>query len=248
MPSCEREGCEADGRFGGFCVPHYKEDYARRQREAAEEAAKKDYKEPDIARPAGLEAQIEKEESMSEPGTKDKPEKDPICKWCRQPASANKPFNKELGMHDICVAKDRKAAKDSRMKKIGGEKCSVCGEAAGDGKGGWNEKEGRCRRCKPKKGKAPDLDSPVKASDFESLASMPDERVRKVLDMAFDKYRKGEEKHGVIDLENDPRNFIREAKNELLDNIVYSCFQVEKLDRIERGLKNLLGSGGTDDG
>lgn len=67
----------------------------------------------------------------------------------------------------------------------------------------------------------------------------PDAIVKGILDDAFSKYRKGEEKHGVIDLDNDPRNFLEEAEDELLDAIVYMAFEIRRIRALNILLNNL---------
>ena len=62
----------------------------------------------------------------------------------------------------------------------------------------------------------------------------PDTEVKDILADAFSKYKKGEEKYGVIDLDKDPRDFIEEAEAELLDAIVYMAFEISKLRRLKR--------------
>jgi len=49
---------------------------------------------------------------------------------------------------------------------------------------------------------------------------------------AFSKYQKGEKKHGVIDLSTDPRDFLIETRDELLDAIVYIKFEILRIEKI----------------
>lgn len=66
------------------------------------------------------------------------------------------------------------------------------------------------------------------------MSQKPDEIIQGILNDAFDKYREGEKKHGVLDIDTDPRNFLREAENELLDAIVYMCIEVARLRRVNQ--------------
>lgn len=68
----------------------------------------------------------------------------------------------------------------------------------------------------------------------------PDAVVRRVLDDAFAKYREGEKKHGVLDIDADPRNFLVEAERELLDAIVYACIEIARIRELNKKL-NYLG-------
>ena len=60
-----------------------------------------------------------------------------------------------------------------------------------------------------------------------------DKEFRAVLDEAHDKYIDGEKKHGVLDIDKDPRNWITEAINELLDSIVYTSAEIIRLKKVE---------------
>lgn len=67
--------------------------------------------------------------------------------------------------------------------------------------------------------------------------SKPDTELEGILSDAFAKYRRGEEKHGVIDIDTDRRDFLTEAEDELLDAIVYNAFQIGRLRRARARLE-----------
>jgi len=68
----------------------------------------------------------------------------------------------------------------------------------------------------------------------------PDDELKEILTAAFSKYRKGEEKHGVIDIDSDPRNFLKEAEDELLDSIVYSAFEIARLRKLRARIRQAV--------
>ena len=70
--------------------------------------------------------------------------------------------------------------------------------------------------------------------------SKDDEAIQEVFRDAFGKYRGGARKHGEIDIDADPRNFLREMEQELLDAMVYLAFEVVRIRRIERKLNERL--------
>lgn len=73
----------------------------------------------------------------------------------------------------------------------------------------------------------------------ERKAQPIDAEVRDVLDGAFDKYIEGEKKHGVLDIDSDPRNFLKEAINELRDSIIYSALEIMRLEKLDDALNGL---------
>lgn len=60
-----------------------------------------------------------------------------------------------------------------------------------------------------------------------------------ILGTAFDRYNKGELVYGVFDPEKDPRDFLKETEEELLDVIVYAAFQITRLKEMAERIKTM---------
>lgn len=58
--------------------------------------------------------------------------------------------------------------------------------------------------------------------------------IEAVIKEAIEKYNKGRDKYGSLDLARDKRNFIHEAEQELLDCINYCVFQILRLRQINK--------------
>jgi len=60
-----------------------------------------------------------------------------------------------------------------------------------------------------------------------------DTLVRGVLNDALTKYTEGEKKYGELNIMKDPRNFLKEAEEELLDTMVYCAFEIIRIRRLK---------------
>lgn len=67
-----------------------------------------------------------------------------------------------------------------------------------------------------------------------------DEEIKAVLGDAFDKYREGEKKYGELDIMLDPRNFLAEAEEELLDTMVYCAAEIIRIRRVNAQLNKRI--------
>lgn len=80
------------------------------------------------------------------------------------------------------------------------------------------------------------MHNPMCTEQEDGKRAFADEAVKVVLRDAFSKYRAGARKHGEINIDADPRNFLKEAEQELLDSIVYTAFEILRLRRVEAHL------------
>lgn len=53
--------------------------------------------------------------------------------------------------------------------------------------------------------------------------------IEAIIRQALEKYETGRKAYGQLDLSGDPRNYIDEAIEEMLDAINYLCFQIIRL-------------------
>jgi len=67
-----------------------------------------------------------------------------------------------------------------------------------------------------------------------------DTLVRGVLDDALTKYTEGEKEYGRLDVIRDPRNFLKEAEEELLDTMVYCAFEIVRIRRVDAELNRRI--------
>ncbi len=72
------------------------------------------------------------------------------------------------------------------------------------------------------------------------MAEQIDAEVKGIFEEAFERYKAGEKTYGVFDKEKDPRDFIREAEEELLDTIVYAAFEIARIRALNNKLKSLM--------
>ncbi len=67
-----------------------------------------------------------------------------------------------------------------------------------------------------------------------------DDEIKGIMGDAFDKYRAGEPKHGELDIMTDPRNFLAEAEEELLDTMVYCAAEIIRIRRVNAQLNKRI--------
>ena len=70
------------------------------------------------------------------------------------------------------------------------------------------------------------------------MAEQVDTEVKAIFEEAFGRYKTGEQTYGVFDKDNDPRDLLKEAEEEMLDVIVYMAFEIARA----RGLRSRLDS------
>lgn len=63
-----------------------------------------------------------------------------------------------------------------------------------------------------------------------------DAKVRGVFDDAHARYMKAEQSYGALDIGTDPRDFLKEAEEELLDLINYAAFEIMKIRALNERL------------
>ena len=70
------------------------------------------------------------------------------------------------------------------------------------------------------------------------MAEQVDAEVKGIFEEALRRYKTGEQTYGVFDKDNDPRDLLKEAEEEMLDVIVYMAFEIARA----RGLRSRLDS------
>lgn len=70
------------------------------------------------------------------------------------------------------------------------------------------------------------------------MAEQVDAEVKGIFEEALRRYKKGEQTYGVFDKDNDPRDLLKEAEEEMLDVMVYMAFEIARA----RGLREKLDS------
>lgn len=70
------------------------------------------------------------------------------------------------------------------------------------------------------------------------MAEQVDAEVKGIFEEALRRYKKGEQTYGVFDKDNDPRDLLKEAEEEMLDVMVYMAFEIARA----RGLRSRLDS------
>lgn len=70
------------------------------------------------------------------------------------------------------------------------------------------------------------------------MAEQVDAEVKGIFEEAPRRYKKGEQTYGVFDKDNDPRDLLKEAEEEMLDVMVYMAFEIARA----RGLRSRLDS------
>lgn len=72
------------------------------------------------------------------------------------------------------------------------------------------------------------------------MSNQVDAEVKEIFDEALARYKQGAKTYGVFDKYTDPRNFLKEAEEELLDTIIYTTFEIAKIRTLNNKLNSLM--------
>ena len=70
--------------------------------------------------------------------------------------------------------------------------------------------------------------------------SPADKETRGIFEDAFGRYKLGESRYGVFDKDTDPRDFLLEGEEELLDLMVYANFEIARIRALKKRIRSVL--------
>lgn len=74
----------------------------------------------------------------------------------------------------------------------------------------------------------------------EQEMSSVDKETTAIFEDAFKRYKLGESRYGVFDKDTDPRDFLLEGEEELLDLMVYANFEIARIRALKKRIRSVL--------